>query len=158
MAKFSRGHAATKKLIASCAATGVGIEGIEGAPNFRFVPRDMMPRSEFDSSPPPKARDSFEGYDNTGPSKRGSIACGRAKPKNIRNWTPARLSLDCNYWVRMAGDDGELTDARRCYSEGNPGPLREWLKAQADERRGLALIAARQAAAAAAPVQLALAA
>lgn len=142
MAKFSRGHAANKKLIAACAVAGVGMDGIEGAPNFRFTPVE-----------PKAGTDSFtNGAKHGGPLKRGSVSVScKPKPRNIRNWNPARHSLDPHYDIAMAGDDSALTKARRAYADGNPEPLRAWLKADAEERRGLALLAA-------APVQLALAA
>lgn len=153
MAKFSRGHAANKKVIASCALNGVGIESLEGAPNFRFTPVGMMERGPFDSSPPAPPRDSFKGRDNGGPSGHGSVLCGRGKPKNIRNWNPARTSLDPQYSVGMAGDDYELTEARAAYAAGDPAPLREYLAGEADARRKAALAAAYEA-----PFQMALAA
>lgn len=122
MAKFPRGHAANKKLIASCAANGVAIEGLEGASRFRFYPVE-------------RARDSFKGRDDGGPSGRGSVLCGRAKPKHIKNWNPARTSLDPQYEIAMAGDDRALTKARRAYAQGDPDPLRKYLAEQAAARR-----------------------
>lgn len=147
MAKFSRGHAANIKVIASCADNGVGIDALEGAPNFRFTPiADIRPDLVA-------GQDSFtNGASYGGPLKRGSVSVScKPKPKGIRNWNPARHSLDPHYEIAMAGDDSELTKARRAYAKGNPELLRKWLKAEADERAGLALLAA-------APVQLALAA
>lgn len=111
MIKLGPEHAKTKKLIASCAASGVGIEGLEDAPSFRFIPIDQGARP----------------LDNRGPSARGSIACGKPKPKNIRTWNPVRLSLDPQYGVRMAGDDPDLTLCRLSYHRGDPAPLREYL-------------------------------
>ena len=130
MAKFPRGHAATKKLIAGCAANGVGIDSLPDAPTFRYYP-----------AAPNAGADSFTNGEDSNwrnslsPSARGSVLCGKAKPKDIRNWTPARTSLDPQYTVAMAGDDAELTDARSSYAAGNPAPLREYLAAQAEARR-----------------------
>ena len=107
MAKFPRGHAANKKLIASCAANGVAIEGLEGASNFRFYPAE-------------RERDAFKGRENCGPSGRGSVLCGAAKPKHIKNWNPARTSLDPQYEVAMVGDDWPLTRARKAYAGRQP--------------------------------------
>ncbi|PYJ10787.1 MAG: hypothetical protein DMF06_05120 [Verrucomicrobia bacterium] len=135
MAKFGRGHAANKKLIASCAASLVGIEGLEGAPRFRFVPAE----------PTPGTVDSFVGRDKGGPSNRGSYLCGKAKPRNIRNWNPVRTSLNPQYEVRMSGDDWPLTRARKAYAEGDAEPLQNWLRAQAAARRRAATTAPAEA-------------
>jgi hypothetical protein len=140
--RFPRGHAATKKMIASCAAQGVGIDGIEGAPSFRFIPAE--------SKAPPS---SFSNGDEYGePSKRGSIACGKPKPKHIKNWNPSRLSVEPQYNVSMAGDDHRLTQARRDYAMGKPAKLRAYLAAQAAVRASARRMVADE------PVQLALAA
>lgn len=118
MSKFPRNHAATKKMIASCAANGAGIEGLEDAPNFRFIPAQW-------------GGDSFKGRENCGPSKRGSVRCGPPKPKNIRNWNPPSTSLDPQYSIAMAGDDEALTKARKAYAAGDPDLLRKYLSSRA---------------------------
>jgi hypothetical protein len=109
--RFPRGHDATKKLIASCAANGAGIEGLPDAPSFRFIPVAQAERP-LEYGPP---------------SARGTVACGKSKPKGIRNWNPVRLSLDPNYQLPMAGDHPDLTEARKAWAKGDPKPLREWL-------------------------------
>jgi hypothetical protein len=53
----------------------------------------------------------------------------------IKNWAPARLSLNPMYSTPMAGDSRELTHARKRYSEGYPQELRAWLQQQAEARR-----------------------
>lgn len=137
-ARFPRGHAATKKLIAACAAQGVGIpEGLEDAPWFRFTP--AASREPVDSF--------SNGSDHGEPSKRGGHVLGKAKPKHLKNWTPCRTSADPMYACPMAGDGWKLDRARKAYAKGNPVPLREYLAKLAAERR-----------AAAEPVQLRLAA
>ena len=123
--RFTRGHAATKKMIASCAAQGVGIEGLPDAPRFRFVPTT-------------RTADSFTGREDCGPSGRGGHVLGKSKPKHFKNWTPCRTSADPMYGQPMAGDDDALTEARASYAKGNPGPLREYLAALAAERRAAA--------------------
>jgi hypothetical protein len=123
--RFPRGHAQTKKLIASCAAQGVGIDGLADVPSFRFVPAGS---TEFPSS-------FTNGKPHGEPTKRGSFVLGKAKPKHLKNWTPCRTSADPMYAQPMAGDDAALTKARAKYADGKPELLRAYLAAQARERR-----------------------
>ena len=140
--RFPRGHAATKKMIASCAGQGVGIEGLADAPSFRFVPAaSVAPVSSFTN-----------GATYGEPSKRGGHVLGKPKPKRFKNWTPCRTSADPMYQVSMAGDDWRLTEARRAYAKGNPQPLREYLARQAAVRAAARRMVDDE------PIQLALAA
>lgn len=143
--KHKPGHKATLDLIKSCAANGVGIDALPDAGvHFRFVPKDQMLNWKGEPEHPPRFKDSFTpntdaargGYEgNHGPSSRGSVRCGKGKPKHIKNWSPARTSLDPMYAYAMKGDSEALTAARAAWSMGNPKPLRQWLADQAEHRR-----------------------
>ena len=60
------------------------------------------------------------------PSNRGSVP-GSSVFK-LRNYRPPPLSLAPCYQIPMAGDPDELTEARRAWHDGDPGPLRKFLQ------------------------------
>ena len=125
--------AAERALIKGCAEQGVGIEGLPGAPGFRFVPAGDMAGQEVEHC----ARSHYgqkysQPVQHEGkPSNRGSIRGTVAKgfPK-LKNWTVPSYSLAPQYNTPMRGDSAELTDARRSWHNGNAGPLREYLLEQ----------------------------
>lgn len=110
-------------LIRAAADAGAGILELEGAPRFRFEPAAAKA-----APAEPYGKESDYG----GPGPRGSYA-PPAKPhmRKLKNWRPARLSLEPMYGTAMAGDPPELTRARREYAKGKPELLRAWLKRQA---------------------------
>jgi hypothetical protein len=114
--------AAERALLKGCAEHGVGIEGLPGAPRFRFTPSE-------------RSGNAYEGREASKPSSRGSIPGHKAKgfPK-LRNWSAPKLPLAPLYNAPMKGDDGALTEARRSWHNGNPAPLREYLADQAEAR------------------------
>jgi DNA-binding transcriptional regulator YiaG len=112
---------AQKALIKACSEAGVGIDGLEGMERFTFVP------------PPSSARDREALSEYAKPSKRQSFRpkcrnheCICHKSRWFRHC--ALMSGTGDYHIRMAGDPVELTEARSAYAEGNPAPLREWLR------------------------------
>lgn len=111
-----------KVIIEACVKSGAGIDQLEDAPNFRYTPAQFTVTS-------------FKGRERCKPSGRGSVSIG-GNPLKLKTWTPSKLSLAPQYDVPMRGDSQELTDARREWLiYGDPGPLRELLAKQADERR-----------------------
>ena len=104
--------AAERALIKGCAEQGVGIDDLGNGSTFRFVPA-------VKAEPSGSAK----------PTSRGStVSACQPWAKKLKNWRPARMSLDPMYNVPMAGDDDDLTYARRCYHRGQPEPLRAYLK------------------------------
>ena len=111
--------AAERALIKGCAEHGVGIDDLGNGSTFRFVPAKPKPPSDYAK-----------------PSGRGSTATPcQPWAKKLKNWKPSRMSLDPMYTTPMAGDDCELTEARRRYANGNPAPLRAWLAEDCARRR-----------------------
>ena len=116
--------AAERALIKGCAENGVGIDYIgDHAPRFRFVPAK-------------RSSDPYQGREDSKPSSRGStVTPCQPWAKKLKGWKPSRMSLDPMYGQPMRGDDCELTEARRCYANGNPAPLRAWLAEDCARRR-----------------------
>lgn len=105
--------AAERALIKGCAEQGVGIDDLGNGSTFRFVPAERAAKE----------------INYAKPSSRGSTAAPcQPWARKLKNWKPARMSLDPMYNVPMAGDDIALTYARRRYHDGYPKPLRAYLK------------------------------
>lgn len=128
-----------KVIIESCVATGAGIEFLSDAPNFRFVPVDQLTRVA-------KNKDSFTPteWQSVGPSKRPALACGRGNVLKLKTWTPSKLDANPMYGVTMKGDSEALSKARAKYAGGDPQPLRDYLRAQAELRRATETLATEQ--------------
>lgn len=121
------GRPATLALIRAAAATGCEILALESAPGFRFVP----------AAPKPPGDDA--------PSKRTLAMKATGNWRGLKNWKPAPMTYGPeDYRLPMAGDDPELTEARRAWAgvpgkkAPDPGPLREYLAALATRRAGKA--------------------
>lgn len=108
-----RAPAAHRQLIKALVAGRVGCEPgtIPDAPRFRYIPPNT-PAELCDMAP----------------SNRGSLP--GAWPWRLKNYRPEPLSCAPMYQVAMAGDPADLTDARRAWHNGDPGPLRELLNSR----------------------------
>lgn len=118
---------ATLALIRAAAATGCEILALESAPGFRFTP----------AAPKPPGDDA--------PSKRTLAMKAKPHMRALKSWKPAPMTYGPeDYRLPMAGDDPELTEARRAWAgvpgkkAPDPGPLREYLAALAARRAGKA--------------------
>ncbi|WP_152569507.1 MULTISPECIES: helix-turn-helix domain-containing protein [Sphingomonas] len=115
-----------KALIRSCMLDGVGIEGLDDMPAFRFVPPAETARfKEGQSAYAKPSRRSYAAH------KCRNRGCACHKSKWYRH---APMTLAGDYLVPMAGDDCDLSDARKAYHNGEPQPLRDWHLEAATER------------------------
>lgn len=110
------------EIIKSCMASGAGVDYLDCAPRFRYTPPEFTITS-------------FKGREDAPPSGRGTIPCGRGNVLKLKNWSPSRLDANPMYAFPMKGDDSVFTRARKAWSEGDPQPLRNYLRKQAEERR-----------------------
>jgi hypothetical protein len=111
-----------KDTIAACVEGSVGIEFLPDAPRFRYDPTVAREKRTLYHGPP---------------SGRGSIPCGK-NPLKLKTWTPAKLDANPMYAHPMKGDSRTLTEARRAWANGDPGPLRQYLEAFAKRELRLA--------------------